>query len=185
MVHQRQRLKNRSCFGGPGDSLMQSELPTNTRDLGRSIGQPFGPIASKCDSTPPHCFQSIHEKRFAESPGVAFAGFRTIRSLPSPMNFRSRRLSELASFRKDPRAILFAPASGIPLKLASFSQHLKPLLLQHLAPQIGFVREIAIFSQLASFRRGAACRPLSRTMALSQSSEAVSPGNTAGYGRKR
>ena len=162
---------------------MQSDFPTNTRGLGRRIGQSqaFGLLAARCSSTPAHCLQSIREKRLDEPAGVSFEEFRAIRATPAPPALLPRRLPELASFRKNPRPIRVVDTSGILLELASFGQHPKPLRLQHLPPQIGFVREIAIFPQLASFRRGAA----RASTQAGKSPEAVSPGSTAGSGRKR
>ena len=117
--------ENRRSFSGPSESLMQSDLPIDT--LGRGIGQ-SQPLASSPPSATPH-------QHIVLSP------------------FANRRLPELASFRKNSYPIRLGDASGIPLKLASFSQHPNPLRLQHLTSQIGFVREIAIFPQLASFRK--------------------------------
>src|ERR1017187_5145839 len=66
---------------------MQSDFPTNTRGLGRRIGQSqaFGLLAARCSSTPSHCLQSIREKRLDEPAGVSFEEFCAIRALPAPM----------------------------------------------------------------------------------------------------
>ena len=117
---------------------MQSDFPTNTRGLGRRIGQSqaFGLLAARCSSTPAHCLQSIREKRLDEPAGVSFEEFRAIRATPAPPALLPRRLPELASFRKNPRPIRVVDTSGILLELASFGQQPKPLRLQHLPPQI-------------------------------------------------
>src|ERR1017187_5360661 len=151
--------ENRRSFSGPSESLMQSDLPINTLGLGRGIGQ-SQPLASSPPSATPH--QNI---------------------VLSP--FANRRLPELASFRKNSYHIRLGDASGIPLKLASFRRHSNPLRLQHLTARIGFVREIAIFPQLASFRRGAEWSSTQATAGSGSRRRGRSGSDGAGWRRAR